>query len=153
MVRALTPLAAVSALWLLPAAAAAAPLDGTYRGHTSQGYKTVAVVKDGVLDSISIPYVAHCRDKRYQWGPVKPNRWVNDPKEPIEHSGNRFSDSGRGRFRQKGGGVVILTGHLSGRFSGKRIAGKQSVSVRIRHKDGYRDYCKSTVRFSAKLTG
>ena len=135
------------------APAAAAPLDGTYRGRTTQGFKTVAVVKDGVLQRISIPYVAKCRDKRYQWGPVKPNRWVNDPKEPIEHSGNRFSDSGRGRFPQRGGGVVILTGHLSGRFSGKRVTGKQSVSVRIRHKDGYRDYCKATVRFSAKLTG
>jgi hypothetical protein len=147
------PLAVLAvATALLPAAAAAAPLDGTYRGRTSQHYKVKAVVKGGVLESISVPWLAHCRDKDFDWGPVKPFRWTNDPKEPIEQSGNRFSDSGDGTQHFKEGRVKSV-GHISGRFSGKRVSGVQSTSARIHTKSGYRTYCKARVRFSAKLTG
>src|SRR3954465_4855475 len=144
--------AVLGAALLVPAAAPAAPLDGTYRGRTSQGYKVVAKVKGGVLESISVPWLARCRDKRFDWGPVKPFRWTNDPKEPIEQSGNRFSDSGRGVHHYRDGDV-ITTGHLSGHFSGKRVSGVQSTTARIRTKSGNRNYCKAKVRFSAKLAG
>jgi hypothetical protein len=132
-------------------AAGAAAATTTYRGKTSQGFTTVVKVKDGVLRSVSVPWVGHCRDKRFKWGPVRPFRWVNDPADPIETKGKAFSDSGRSVTHSHGDRVVSsarLRGHFSA--SGDRVSGTQKASVHVRV-NGVRDYCSARVRWSAKL--
>jgi hypothetical protein len=138
---------------LVPAVSAeAAGPDGTYRGRTSQGYKVVLKVQGGKVQSVSVPWVGHCRSTHSRWGPVKPNRWTNDPADPIEQQGDSFSDSGRARGHYQGARWVT-TAHLKGHFDGNRVSGRQTATVRFRAKNGRRDFCKSTVRWSAKLAG
>ena len=132
-------------------AAQAKPLDGTYRGKTSQGYTAVVVVKRGVLQSATLPWVGACRDKRYRWGPIKHFRWTNDPDDPIEQSGNSFSDGGKVTHDVKGEHSVTEA-HLKGHFSGKRVSGTQVTKVHVRT-GGARDYCHARIRWSAKLAG
>src|SRR4051794_5470965 len=101
MTRYRTCLALLAGAVLLPVGAAEAMTDGTYRGRTSQGYKTVAKVKDGVLQSVNVPWLGHCKNKKYVWGPMTLFRWTYSPDGPITH-GNEFVDSGR-TVRHKGG--------------------------------------------------
>jgi hypothetical protein len=147
----LMALSACSGLLLPVAGAKAKPLDGTYRGKTSQGYRTVVKVKGGVVESVSLPWVGKCRDKRYKWGPIKPFRWTNDPKEPIEQSGNHFSDSGRSVHDVKGEHSVSK-GYMKGHFSGKRVSGVQDIKVHVTYK-GEKDYCHARIHWWAKLVG
>jgi hypothetical protein len=133
-------------------AAQAPPADGTYRGRTSQGYKTVAKVKDGVLQSVNVPWLGHCKDKGWVWGPMTRFSWTNTPDGPIEHSGNEFSDGGRIPWHQPGERAVIKA-RLKGRLSGNRISGTQRTTVRVLRSRHGRDYCKAKVRWSATLVG
>src|SRR3954453_20299224 len=75
-------------------AAEAKPLDGTYRGKTSQGHKTVAKVKQGRLKHVSFRWLGHCRDKGYVWGPMR-TFWTDTRDGPIEQHGGRFTDEGK----------------------------------------------------------
>jgi hypothetical protein len=144
-------LTASSGLLLPVAGAQAKPLDGTYRGKTSQGFKATVKVKGGVVESVNLPWVGKCRDKRYRWGPIKPFRWTNDPKEPIEQSGNHFSDSGKSVHDVKGEHSVSK-GYMKGHFSGKRVSGVQDIKVHVTYK-GEKDYCHARIHWSAKLVG
>jgi hypothetical protein len=135
---------------MLAGAASGKPLDGTYRGKSSQGFKVAVVVKKGVLQSVKLPWVGKCRSKRFRWGPVK-GRWVNDPKDPIEQSGNSFSDSGKVTRDVKGEHSVTVA-HLKGHFSGRRVSGTQVTKVHVRA-NGEKDYCHARVHWSAKLVG
>jgi len=147
--RPLTVLAALAGCGVLFAGAAQAkPLDGTYRGKTSQDRKTVAKVKDGLLQSVSFRWVGHCRAKGYVWGPMK-TTWTNAPNGPIEQHGNRFTDEGKIVWRAHGERAVLRS-HLAGRISGDRITGVQSVKIRVTKSSHGRDYCTSKVRWSAK---
>jgi hypothetical protein len=152
MRRTLTFVVALGACAVLNAGVAQAkPLDGTYRGKTSQGYKAVVKVKGGVVQSVNLPWVGKCRDKRFRWGPIKRSRWTNDPKEPIEQSGNRFSDAGR-VTRDVKGEHSVTEAHLKGRFSGRRVSGTQVTKVHVTT-DGQKDYCHARIHWSAKLAG
>jgi hypothetical protein len=150
--RALRVATAITTAALLPAAVATAATDGTYRGHTSQGFKVVLKAQGGRVQSVNVPWVGHCRNKRFQWGPLKPYTWTNVPKDPIEQQGDSFSDSGRTHGHRKGSRWVT-TAHLKGHFAGNRVSGTQSTTVRFRAKSGKRDFCSAKVRFSASLPG
>jgi hypothetical protein len=152
MTTPVTFLGALGACALLFAGVAQAkPLDGTYRGKTSQGFKAVVKVKGGHVQSVNLPWVGKCRDKRYKWGPIKRNRWTNDPTDPIEQKGDSFSDHGKLTHDAKGEHSVS-EGWLKGHFSGKRVSGTQLIKVHVRTGDE-RDYCHARVRWSAKLVG
>ena len=152
MTRTRTFLTALAAAALIPAGVATAMTDGTYRGRTSQGYKAVLKVQGGKVQSVSLPWVGHCRNKRFRWGPVKHNTWTNVPEDPIEQQGDSFSDGGRTRGHYHGARWVT-TAHLKGHFDGNRVSGTQSMTVRYRGKDGKRDFCGAKVRFTATLAG
>jgi hypothetical protein len=140
-------------LTVSPAAADAKPLDGTYRGKTSQGFKATVVVKKGVVESVNLPWVGKCRKNgyRHRFGPWRPFRWTNDPEEPIEQSGNSFSDSGSATHDVKGEHSVSHAS-MKGHFSGKRVSGVQDTKVHLTYK-GQKDYCHAHIRWSAKLVG
>jgi hypothetical protein len=129
----------------------ATPIDGTYRGKTSQGFKTVVKVKGGHVQSVNVPWVGRCRDKRYRWGPIKSYRWTNDPKDPIQQQDNTFRDSGKSKHDVPGEHSVTRA-RLKGHFTGKRVSGTQSTKVHVRA-NGQRDYCSAWVHWSAKLAG
>jgi hypothetical protein len=151
MRRPLTVLIALGAcLLMLVAAADAKPLNGTYRGKTSQGYKATVVVKKGKVQFVKLPWVGRCRDKGYRWGPVR-GSWTNDPDAPIEQSGDSFSDSGK-VTRDVKGEHSVTEAHLKGHFSGKRVSGTQVTKVHVRT-GGKRDYCHARIHWSAKLVG
>jgi hypothetical protein len=138
------------ALPMVPAAWAK-PLDGTYRGKTSQAYKAVVKVRGGVVQSVALPWVGKCRDRDFRWGPVKGSRWTNDPENPIEQSGNSFSDSGKAT-RDVKGEHSVTEAHLKGHFSGKTVSGTQVTKVHVTYK-GEKDYCHARIHWSAKLVG
>jgi hypothetical protein len=145
--RFISPLLAV-ALVPVGVALAASP-EGTYRGRTSQGFKTVMKVKGGMVDRVNVPWRGHCRVKGFHWGPEKPFWWVNDPKGPIEQQGNTFSDSGR-VVRKKNGHRAVITVHLKGKIAGNKVTGTESARVQVRDKYGH-DVCKARVHWSATL--
>jgi hypothetical protein len=151
MRRPLTSLVAVVASLILLSGgnALAKPLDGTYRGKTSQGYKAVVKVRSGVVQSVALPWVGECRHKNYRWGPIKGSRWTNDPGDPIEQSGNSFSDSGKAT-RDVKGEHSVTEAHLKGHFSGETVSGTQVTKVHVTYK-GAKDYCHARIRWSAKL--
>jgi hypothetical protein len=152
MRRALSVLIAVCACAFVCAGVAQArPLDGTYRGKTSQGYKAVVKVKGGHVQSLLLPWVGKCRDKRFRWGPMLKFRWLNDPDGPIEQAGDRFTDGGKVTHDVKGEHSVTEA-HLKGRFSGRRVSGTQVTKVHVTT-NGKRDYCHARIRWSAKLAG
>ncbi|MEA2614209.1 MAG: hypothetical protein QOI52_2168 [Chloroflexota bacterium] len=152
MPRPLTFLIALGGCAALTAGTAqATPVDGTYRGKTSQRYKVVVKVKGGRVKSVDLPWVDKCRDKRYRWGPIKQFRWTDDPDEPIEQKGDSFSDGGKSTHDVKGEHSVTEA-HLKGHFSGKRVSGTQVTKVHVRT-GGERDYCHARIRWSAKLVG
>jgi hypothetical protein len=119
--------------------------DGTYRGRTSQGYKTHMVVKGGLVKSVNIPWLGHCRRKNVVWGPMTKFWWTDPPSQ-----GDSFSDGGRIHRNQAGEKAVIIA-HLHGRFSGDRVSGTQTTSVRFRSADVGRNFCKAKIRWSARL--
>lgn len=131
-------------------AGALALTDGTYKGRTSQGYKARLVVRDGRLKFANIQWLAHCRNRDVTWGPVTYSPWTDTPEGPIEQEGNDFSDSGGGRRVRPNERAYIIQ-HLSGHFSGDRVSGRMTSTVRFRAKGiKGRQYCRSRLRFNAK---
>jgi hypothetical protein len=151
MRRFLTLLVMVAAFSLLTGPALGAA-DGTYRGRTSQGLKTYVKVREGEIKAVNVPWVAwarNCRpyDHRMAYGYPKLFRYVADASDPIERSGNRFSDSSASSYRSRGW-TIRLRSRLSGRIAGNRITGTHDVRLRIRNKWG-RFRCSRHVRWSA----
>jgi hypothetical protein len=134
---------------LLVTAGSALAATEVYRGRSSQGQKTVVKVVDGVVQSVKVPFVANCRKKGIVWGPMHVP-WVNMPDGPIEQTAGSFTDSGRFRYARRGERALI-TMRINGRLSGNRWTGAQSASVRVRKSRFGPDFCKSRVRWSARL--
>ena len=138
---------------LLVASAFAAPADdGTFRGRTSQDFKTRVTYKDGQVQFILVPWRAKRCTPRDGYS-ITFFRWnyQNTEKGPIEQraDGRRFHDSGRVVDKKRGSRAVVVA-HLTGRFVGdNRIVGTQRI--RVRSHDKYGDHrCVAKMRWSAR---
>jgi hypothetical protein len=112
----------------------------------------VKISADGTVQSVNVPWkTRRCRPRDGYSISFHPFRYTNTSDNPIEHSGNRFSDGGRRTLSDKVS-KVILNAHMTGRIAGDRITGAQTVSVRTHDKFG-RHTCTSHVRWSATRVG
>jgi hypothetical protein len=136
------------------ATALAAGTDGTYRGQTSQGFKARVVVRDGAVQKVVVPFRAKrgCRPRDGYAVTFPRFNYTNEPKGPIEQSGNKFSDSGRVVLPVDDRGRAVINAHLRGSFSGNRVSGVQTISMRTSGRYGPHR-CTARMRFSAKLGG
>ena len=133
-------------LLALPSAATA----DVWVGKTNQGYRGVVETNpDGSIARVLIKWHARCEKPGYRIGPAS-TRWRTTPENPIEHSGNVFSDSGP--FPDPGGRYdYVGTQTLSGRFlANGNVAVKQVSKVEVRSRGRKFDACGSTVRFTGK---
>jgi hypothetical protein len=132
-------------------AMAATVSDGTFRGRTSQGFKTKVVVDKGQVQLVLVPWKAR-RCKPHDGYVIKFPRFVytNTPDAPIEQPATlgRFHDSGRvvdGPPRNRAVVFARLTGHFVG---SDRVEGTQTIRVRTHDKYG-RHRCTAKIHWFA----
>jgi hypothetical protein len=148
-------LLAVFIALLATAATAMAAATMTYRGTTDQGRKAYVKVKNGEIQSVNVPWIAHptnCTPHNgYSLGDGKPFLYFNSPPdEPIVRNGNKFSATRHLTLKEGGGGKAVVDVKLSGKFSGKRATGTTKISANAHDQFGHH-VCKFTVSFSTKL--
>jgi hypothetical protein len=143
--------AAIAASLLIVPSALGAGTDGTYRGRTSQRFHAFVVVKGGVAQKVNVPWRARRCSPRDGYVIAFPRfTYTNVPEDPIEHSGNRFSDGGHGVIGKRGRRAAV-TSRLTGKFVGaNRIVGTEVIGVHTNDKFG-RHKCHVTVHWSAQL--
>ena len=146
---------AVMALLLVASAFAAPAGDGTFRGRTSQGFKTRVVYKDGQVQFLRIPWRAkRCTPRNGYSFTARRFSYENTKKEPIEQSadGRRFHERDRAVGRTRTLRAVVLA-RMKGHFVGDdRIVGTQWI--RTRTHDQFGDHrCVVKMRWSARRGG
>jgi hypothetical protein len=141
-------------LCAVSATAFAAPVaDGTFRGRTSQGYKTRVFVVDGQVDFVLIPFKARRCTPRTGYVIKFPRfNYQNNKGGGIEMSadGRRFTDGGRVVIGKRGNRAVV-DAKISGRFSSddSKVVGTQRAVVHTNDRYG-KHRCVAKIRFSAK---
>jgi hypothetical protein len=117
-------------------------------GKTNQGFRGVVETNpDGSIARVLIKWRARCERRGFQLGPTA-TRWRTTPENPIERSGNVFSDSGP--YPDPGDRYdYVGTQTLSGRFlANGRVAVKQVTQVEVQRRGRRIDACASTARFT-----
>jgi hypothetical protein len=142
----LTILSAV--LVLAVSAVAFGATSGTYRGTTSQGLKGYVKVGATGVDLVNLPFVANDCNRGDGYS-ITARRFLYDA--PFGGGSTHFSQKGTVSIATKGGKAVV-TRTVKGAFSGKRVTGTQTLTLKAKDQFG-RHTCKSKVTFSFKRAG
>jgi hypothetical protein len=155
MRKSLAYIPVLGALLVASTASAAAVGDGTFRGRTSQGFKTRVIYKDGQVHLIRVPWQAkRCTPRDGYRFTARRFSYENTKKDPIEQSadGRRFHDRDRVVGRTRTIRAVALA-RIKGHFVGDdRIVGTQRI--RVRTHDRFGDHrCVAKMHWSARRVG